>query len=229
MRLRRPRVALWEPLGGAATSGWTRWLLERYEFSFDTVDTRAIDAGRLAGGYDVVVLTDEAVPGAGGISQTRTIPRLRDFVERGGTLMLIGDSTAIAQPLGVPVTALARDRYFVPGAVMRVSVDHTSPLAYGFEPEVDVFFAHSPVFALPAAAAAGTPRRVAWFSSAAPLRSGVARGQQSLEGAVAVVDAPLGRGRVLLFGPEIVFRAQPHGTFKFLFNGIHYSAATSVQ
>jgi len=30
----------------------------------------------------------------------------------------------------------------------------------------------------------------------------------------------LGKGRVLLFGPEILQRAQPHGTFKFLFNGI---------
>jgi hypothetical protein len=28
---------------------------------------------------------------------------------------------------------------------------------------------------------------------------------------------------VLLFGPEILQRAQPHGTFKFLFNGIYYS------
>jgi len=26
---------------------------------------------------------------------------------------------------------------------------------------------------------------------------------------------------VFAFGPEITFRAQPHGTFKFLFNGIY--------
>ena len=30
-------------------------------------------------------------------------------------------------------------------------------------------------------------------------------------------------GRVVLFGPEIVWRGQPHGTFKFLFNGIYYA------
>jgi hypothetical protein len=28
----------------------------------------------------------------------------------------------------------------------------------------------------------------------------------------------------MLFGPEITFRAQPHGTFKFLFNGIYLAA-----
>jgi len=30
---------------------------------------------------------------------------------------------------------------------------------------------------------------------------------------------------VLLFGPEILKRAQPHGTFKFLFNSLYASAA----
>jgi len=28
-----------------------------------------------------------------------------------------------------------------------------------------------------------------------------------------------------LFGPEIMFRAQPHGTFKFFFNAIYYGTA----
>lgn len=35
------------------------------------------------------------------------------------------------------------------------------------------------------------------------------------------MSAKLGRGNVFLFGPEINFRAQPHGTFKLLFNGIY--------
>ena len=61
--------------------------------------------------------------------------------------------------------------------------------------------------------------------NAAPLRSGWALGPALPEGGAAVVDAPLGRGRVLVFGPEITYRAQPHGTFKFLFNGIYYSKA----
>jgi hypothetical protein len=32
-----------------------------------------------------------------------------------------------------------------------------------------------------------------------------------------------------MFGPEIAFRAQPHGTFKFLFNGIYYGSATETR
>ncbi len=70
-------------------------------------------------------------------------------------------------------------------------------------------------------------RRVAWFMGQAPLRSGWALGQSFLDGGVTAVDAQLGRGRVLLFGPEITFRAQSHGTFKFLFNAIYYGKAVA--
>ena len=59
----------------------------------------------------------------------------------------------------------------------------------------------------------------------APLRSGWAWGQHYLAGGAAVVEASVGKGKVFLFGPEITFRAQPHGTFKFLFNGIYYGTS----
>jgi hypothetical protein len=101
-------------------------------------------------------------------------------------------------------------------------VDNTAPLGYGFEREVDVFFDDSPAFRLDGAAAG---RRVAWYPNAAPLRSGWALGQRYLNGHAAAVDAPLGRGRVIVFGPEITYRAQSHGTFKFLFNAILYPRA----
>ncbi len=255
LKLRRVRVGLWDRYGGASSSGWVRWILERYEFPFERVYVQALDEGDLADRYDVLILTDEAVPGrpqlpaadvppeyratTGTITVDRTIPKLKDFVERGGTLMLIGDSTSIAESIGVPaanallqtradgsILPVGRETFYVPGSVLRVSVDNTTPLAYGFESAVDVLFDRSPVFTLPAGHAA--IRRVAWFADGSPLRSGWAWGQQRLAGGVAVAEARLGRGRVLLFGPEIAFRAQPHGTFKFLFNGIHYSKAEAV-
>ena len=64
---------------------------------------------------------------------------------------------------------------------------------------------------------------IAWFDSKTPLRSGWAWGQEYLENGVVAAEAQVGNGKVLLFGPEILQRAQPHGTFKFLFNGIYYS------
>jgi hypothetical protein len=46
-----------------------------------------------------------------------------------------------------------------------------------------------------------------------------------LKDGVAAVEAKVGNGMLFLFGPEITNRGQPHGTFKFLFNGIYYGAA----
>ena len=258
LRLQPVRVGLWDRYGGSSSSGWTRWLLERYEFPFERVFAQTLDAGGLARRFDVIVLPDEAIParsdGApapndvpleyrstlGTMSWERTLPQLRKFVEEGGTLITIGDATSIAERLSLSVTnaltsltgsatrPLANDEFYIPGSVLRVSVDNTTPVAFGFAREVDVFFDTSPVFRVDAGAAS-TVRRVAWFGSAAPLRSGWAWGQKYLEGTSAIVDAPLGKGHVLFFGPEVTYRAQSHGTFKFLFNGIHYSRATAAK
>jgi hypothetical protein len=72
---------------------------------------------------------------------------------------------------------------------------------------------------LPTAIARGV-RPVAWFSRPDPLRSGWAMGGSYLKGGVAIAEAKVGKGTVYLFAPEITFRAQPYGTFRFLFNGI---------
>ena len=254
LRLRPVRVAVWDQWGGSTASGWIRFLLERYDFPYDRIYTRGLETEDLIGRYDVIVLSTDAVPGAGRgvdprgvrdeddwrtgvLSRERTVPRLREFVAAGGTLVAIGRATWVGQALGLPVRAvsgdaspqgLGRDRFHIPGSILRMSVDNSKPVAYGFENEVDTVFDNSMAFRLPAAADARGITRLAWFGES-PLRSGWARGEQHLAGAAAIVEARVGRGRVLLFGPEITFRAQPHGTFKFLFNGILSSRAEPVS
>ena len=101
-------------------------------------------------------------------------------------------------------------------------------LQYLFEKRVDVFFDNSPVMELAPDAAMRGVKTVAWFDNKAPLRSGWAWGQHYLEGGTAGIEAQVGKGKVFLFGPEITFRAQPHGTFKFLFNSIFYGASVTM-
>ena len=173
----------------------------------------------------------------GHVTGATTVPQIRRFLEQGGTVITIGTSANLAYHLGLPVRSalvdsaaganrpLPREKYFIPGSVLAVRVDSAHPLAAGIGDSVDVFFDDSPVFRLAPDAASKGVRRVAWFDSAKPLRSGWAWGQQYLENGAAVIEADVGRGRLLLFGPEIAFRAQPHGTFKFLFNGILRGAA----
>jgi hypothetical protein len=178
----------------------------------------------------------------GGVTAAKTVPQLKAFIEAGGTVLTIGSSTNLGYLLNLPMAnalvekaaggderPLNRDKYYIPGSVLQVSVDNSNPLAYGMPEQVDVFFDNSPVFRLKPEAALKGVKPVAWFSSDKPLRSGWAWGQKYLQDGVAVVEANVGKGKLFMFGPEIDFRAQPHGTFKFLFNGIYYGRAESVK
>ena len=174
----------------------------------------------------------------GRVTADETVPNLINYVRDGGTLLAIGSSTAIATHAGLPMTnhltdgddnPLGRAAYYVPSSVMEMAVDNTHPLAYGFGDHTNIMFNNSPVFRLlPQAASQGvTP--VAWFDSETPLLSGWAWGERQLFGGTTVSEAKLGEGRMFLFGPLIKKRAQPHATFKFLFNGIHLGGATPVR
>ena len=124
--------------------------------------------------------------------------------------------------------ALPREKYYVPGSILEAQIDNTHPLAYGMESHAMVFYDESPAFRLRPEAALKGVKPVAWYDSPTPLRSGWAWGQQYLDQAVSIVEAPVGKGHVVLFGNEVNWRAQPHGTFKLLFNGIYYGSATGT-
>jgi hypothetical protein len=183
-------------------------------------------------------IPDEYRSHTGRISQDQTIPALRKFVMSGGVVLAIGSSTSMGELLGVPVSnaltemgadgkehALPADKFYIPGSLLKVSVDNKNPLAYGMPAQVDVFFDNSPVFKLAPDAAQKKTSAVAWFGSGNVLDSGWAWGQQYLNGGAAVTEASVGEGKVVLLGPEVAFRAQPHATFKLLFNGLYYGSA----
>ena len=61
-RLRAPRIGLWDQYGGSMESGWTRWILEQFEFPFARVFAPELDAGNLNAKYDVLIFVDGAIP-----------------------------------------------------------------------------------------------------------------------------------------------------------------------
>jgi hypothetical protein len=182
-------------------------------------------------------------PRLGRLTIAKTIPQLRQFLLDGGTVLTVGSSGNLAYHLDLPVQnqltelvrgefrPLGRDKVYVPGSVLRARVDTSMAIAagVGHDGQVDVFFNASPVFRLSPDAAARGLRASAWFDNAHPLRSGWALGEAYLDRGVQAFEAPVGAGRLYVFAPEITFRAQPHGTFKFLFNGILLGAATAAR
>ena len=252
--LKAPRIALADIYGGSMPSGWDRWLLEQFEFPYTVVYPQRLDAGNLRKEFDVVLLPDSVGLGAkafrrgpgqpkaedipaqyrpwlGSITADKTGPQLSAFLKAGGSVLAVGDSTAVAEMLKLPVAdalteggkPLPSTKFYIPGSVLHAQVNTAQPLAFGVSSDVPLFFDSSPVFKI-AEGAAGV-RAVASFTSAEPLMSGWAYGQARLKGADAILDACVGKGHVFLMGPEVNQRAQSHAAFKFLFNGLYLSAA----
>ncbi|MEI6244420.1 MAG: M14 family zinc carboxypeptidase, partial [Acidobacteriota bacterium] len=57
--LRTPRIGLWDIYGGSMEAGWTRWILEQFDFKFDRVFAPQLDAGNLNAKYDVFIFADD--------------------------------------------------------------------------------------------------------------------------------------------------------------------------
>jgi hypothetical protein len=253
--LHSPRIAIWDQYGGSIDSGWLRFVLEQFEFPYEVVYPKTIDAGSLNAKYDVLILSDEATvgdtsqrggqrsqrepavvpaeyqPRLGTLTPSKSLPQLKAFMDGGGTLLTIGRAANIAYQLELPLSnaitdtagkQLPRARFYIPGSVLGAAVDTTSPIAWGMPARVDLFFDSSPAFRVMPNAESRGIKRVAWFDGPAPLRSGWAWGQKALDGAAEVLVARMGKGSLLLYGPEIYFRSQSHGSFRFLFNGIYY-------
>jgi hypothetical protein len=280
LKLKQPRIALFDRYGGSMPSGWTRWLLEQFQIPFTVIYPPTLDAGDLKSKFDVIIFVTGSIPAVGGggggrggggfgggdvepggggggrnenipdefkgwlgnVTTNRTVPHLKAFLEAGGALLAIGSSTAMGYHANLPIAnalverqpdgserPLSRDKFYIPGSLLQVSVNSHNPLAYGLPDKLTVYYDNSPAFRLKPDAALKGVNAVAWFDSDKPLRSGWAWGQKYLQDSAAVIEASVGKGKLFLYGPEINFRAQPHGTFKFLFNGIYYGTAETVK
>jgi hypothetical protein len=240
-RQRLPRIGLYQPWTGNIDEGWTRWLFEQYGISYTTLHDSDIRRGELKQRFDVIVLPDaDGSAISRGVDSTR-IPSqyagglgdqgsqaITAFVRAGGTLVCLdGSSNFAIASLNLPVVnVLAGEasgpqslRFYAPGSIFGTVLGGIgSPVTIGVPDSLDVYFENSAAFTVSA------PARALATYPPQPLRSGYARFQERLVGKAALVEAPVGSGRVILFGFRSQFRGQTHGTFKLLFNAVLLAA-----
>ncbi|MFQ5778956.1 MAG: hypothetical protein ACE5IP_13200, partial [Terriglobia bacterium] len=247
-RVHATRVGLYKPWVASMDEGWTRWLLEQYEFPFTNLSNQQIRDGSFKEEIDVLVLPDVGksiitkgeppeerrrfftpLPPeyAGGLGKEGG-EHLKEWVEQGGTVAALDSSAAyLIELLKLPVTnVLAKvksERFRCPGSMLRLEVDNTHPLAYGMRPIEAGYFASSPAFRTRPPDARFARRVVASYPEHEDeiLLSGYLKGGKLLERRAAVVELRVGKGRVVLIGFRAQHRAQPHRTFKLLFNALY--------
>jgi hypothetical protein len=238
-----PRVAMYQPwTGGNMDEGWTRWVLEQYEFNLTSIHNADIRAGKLRQKFDAIIIADQdpraIVDGfesnairpeyRGGIGDAG-IENLKQFVADGGTLVTMGNACDLAiEKLPIPVRdlkrGLTRDQHFAPGTILHVEVDTQHPIGYGVAPETYGFYINSPFFSIVEGFASQRTNVVARYPNTNVVASGWLKGEELMAGRAAVVSIDLSPGKVVLFGLRPQHRAQTHATFPMLFNALYLSA-----
>jgi hypothetical protein len=220
--------------------GWTRWLLEQYEFPYRSLYDRDLRGGGLRAKLDAIVIPDQGpeaiVQGhrrgsgmpdeyTGGIGE-EGVKAVRDFVEQGGTLITLNKAAEFAiRHLQLPVRntlekTSSRD-FYCPGSLLRVEVDNTSPLAFGMNPQESAWVEAGVAFET-SEPSIRSPLR---YASKDLLMSGWLLGAELINGKPVVLEVPKGKGKVILLGFRPQYRGQSYATFPLLFNALYYSAA----
>jgi hypothetical protein len=238
-----PRIAMYQPwTGGNMDEGWTRWVLEQYQFNLTSIHNADIRAGRLRQKYDAIIIADQDPRGIvdgfdapairteyrGGIGDAG-VDNLKQFVADGGTLVTMGNACDLAiERLPIPVKnlkkGLTRDQHFAPGAILKLEIDTQHPLGYGVAAETYGFYINSPFFQLTEGFNSQRTSVVARYPNMNVIASGWLKGEELMAGRAAVVSIDMSPGKVVLFGLRPQHRAQTHATFPMLFNALYLSA-----
>jgi hypothetical protein len=144
-------------------------------------------------------------------------------------VITLGNAAQFAiEQLGVPVTNVITtddpEVFFCPGSLLRIDVDTEHPIGYGMPTSAVAMFVNNGGYVVTDRTGTGTAT-VARYPHAPLLLSGWIVGEQRLRGSGAVLDVPMGRGRIIMHTFRVQNRAQTLGTFKLLFNSILYGPA----
>ena len=165
-RASAPRTGLYKPWMANLDEGWTRFVLDKFEFSYSTVHNSEIRAGGLRERFDCLILPSLSTrPILEGQAPDATEPRyvggigldgvasLQYFVQEGGTLVCIDESCNLPiDLLNIPVVnilhGLSQETFFCRGSSLRIQVDTTHPVGYGMPEWASAYFYEAQAFDL---------------------------------------------------------------------------------
>lgn len=193
-------------------------------------------ANQILNGYAKGSMPDEYVGGVG----KEGVANLKKFVEDGGTLVFLNESSNFAiEQFGLPVRnvtrGIARKDFYIPGSILRTEIDTTHPIAKGMPKESIAWFEDSPAFEPLSGEGSGIGAgmsRTVWqqidiniiakypTDPSKVLLSGWALGTEKIAGKAALVEFTIGKGKIVLFGFRPQYRGQSLATYPLLFNAI---------
>lgn len=246
VRITPVRLAIYQSWLASIDEGWTRLVLDTFQFNYTPIHNKEIINNNLNNDFDAIIIPDMEIESItkgtyrwgssdrlgspltpekykGGIEE-EGIKNLKSFVLKGGTLILFGRACDFGiEKLGIPafntVENIDRKEYYAPGSLLQIRLDTDHPLTYGMKqhPVIRVTNSSAAFRLLP------YHRKmcaVGYYEDTNPLKSGWLIGWEKIAGKTVLAEIPAGRGRIIMFGFGVQNRAQTYGTFKLLFNSI---------
>lgn len=228
----KPRIGLYKGFVPSMDEGWTRWLFDEFGFPYTSPGNAEIQKGSLRDRFDVLIFADQPAASISNGFSEGSMPAeytgglgasgaaaLKEFAEKGGTLIFFNHSTEYAvRTLGLKakdsVAGVANRDFYSPGSLLNVTLDTKHPLSYGLPGEITIWSEGSPAWE------SADGMAVARYPASKVLASGWLLGEKYLVNRSALQDIPLGAGRVILFGMRPQYRAQSYQTFKIFFNAL---------
>jgi Zinc carboxypeptidase len=252
LKMKAPRIGLYKSWIASLDEGWTRFIFDKNGIPYKTLVDADIRKGNLRRHFDAIILPDnpprailEGRAGSGRDEPNRlTLPQvpeeyrgglgpegaaaLQAFVAAGGTIVTHNRASDVYATKENPAfTDLLNDvppkEFYCPGSILQITVDTSSPIAFGASATVPIFFETGPAFKV-----SGAVKSIAHYAGDKPLLSGWILGGQHLDGAAAIAEAPVGKGRIVSFGFTPMYRGLSEVTYKFLLNAVLYSSSSAA-
>jgi Zinc carboxypeptidase len=230
------RIGIYKSFAASMDEGWTRWVFDSHKIPFTSVHDRDLRAGNLNARFDVIILPDQ---NAGQITRGlgNTYPdslrggvgeagarALGEFLMNGGTVLAFNEASEYAiETFRLPVkNALAGVRnteFYAPGSLFKVTLDKSNPIAARHTASTAaIWFEDSPAFEITDPTRA---KAVAMYESTGnALVSGWLLGADRLQGKAALVEATVGKGKVVLYGFRPQYRGQTNATLPLIWDAI---------
>ncbi|MBN1683353.1 peptidase M14 family protein [Candidatus Bathyarchaeota archaeon] len=230
--------------GGNMDEGWTRFVLEQFEFPYKTITDKDFKEGlkdidviilpsdseqmivgeKLEEYYSQRGMTAPVIPPEykSGIGK-EGVETLKKWVKEGGILVCFNQSTEFAiKNLNLPVKnvleSLQTKDFYCPGSTLWAFVDNSNPHGYGMPDTTLILFWNSQVFEIKATQSNEDYEVIIEYPESDILQSGWLIGEKKIAKKCAMLNIKEGKGKVILFGFRPQNRAQTHGTFKLVFN-----------
>lgn len=173
--------------------------------------------------------------GRGGGLTAAGLANLKDFVNKGGTVIAIDNAagsfiTLFNLPIKDVTQTANRADFFSPGEILNTVVDTSSPLTKGLGDHSIVWAQSSPAWEITdPAQAANLTVVLKYDDNTDPLLSGWLLGGDTIKGKAALIDAKVGQGHVILYGFVPLYRGLSLATYPLVWNAIAQSAPVAAK